>query len=225
MKKIIIALTLVTSISILAGCSANNKTPNNSNNQEQVNNQEQTNNQEQNVQSPITVATIGKVDKIIGNEISIKLLADNFELTDEMKEALGIVELSQQDKDRLNAGETIELPGGSIMGVADPDGNGDEPGGNDASGEDPAIEAPGQDDVSEQDAINDYEAAEKAKKEIIFNKMEFSGESKDFTIKAGVTIINAITGKEASLSDIKKGSIVRVELDDKGSVVRVVIQY
>lgn len=168
---------------------------------------------------------VGKVDSIVGNQVSLKLIADDFELTDEMKSALGIVEVTEEQLKQMENGEIIQLPDGGSMGMAVPGGATEEESGNFKPAEaDPGIS---NEDLQEQGFdVEKMQAEERAKKEAIFNKIKFSGESKEFTIQAGVPIMNAITGEEGKLTDIKKGSVVDIFTDEKtNAVVRIEIKF
>lgn len=209
-RPIIIGLAALTLIG-LVGCSEPNSTKvesNNTQNTEDVSSNEANDTQEYK-------NYLGKVDSIVGNQVSIKLIDGDFELTDEMKSALGIFELTEEQKKQLEAGETIELPGGGSMGMASVSGAAEQSEGSFAM----AVPDSGMDEGMIQEQEIEIGEDIKAKNEAIFNQIEFNGESKEFTIQAGVPIYNSLAGGEVKLSDIKKGSIVEFIIDEKTNAI------
>ena len=223
-RPIIIGLTIL-AVTGLVGCSSPDNTKvknNNSQNTEQESSNEQSSNKEQSSNNENSMedenSYVGKVSDIIGNQVTIKLIDGDFELTDEMKNALGIVELSEEQMKQLDSGETIQLPNGGVMGSATANGN---IGNSDKEEDDAAISI---EDLEEEGI--DVEEHIRSKNEALFNQIEFNGEGKDFTIPAGVPIHNGTTGKSGKLSDIKKGSVVDFVVDEKtNTVTRIEIRF
>ena len=44
-------------------------------------------------------------------------------------------------------------------------------------------------------------------------ELEYTGETKSFTIPTGTTILNYLTGGEGSINDIKEGSVIAIAMD------------
>lgn len=208
-RPIILGITTLALIG-LVGCSSSNNTKVESDTNQNIqieSSSEQTSN---------SISYLGKVSNIVGNQVTVKLIDGEFELTEEMKSAMGIFEFTEEQQKQLDRGEVVRFPNGdfAMKAVEAKEGELDnDPG---LSIED--LEAQGIDVAAE-------EAAERAKKQSIVNKMEFNGESKDFTLQAGVEIHNDLVGYDAKISDIKKGSIIEITTDDKNNILMVSIKF
>ena len=112
-RKIAIGLTALTILG-LVGCGKQENITNNESVTPENKQEESLNNQ---TQYADTETFTGKISDIIGNQLTVKLIAGDFELTDEMKEALGIIELSESEIKQLESGETIQTSDGGTLGM------------------------------------------------------------------------------------------------------------
>lgn len=106
MKKILVLTLTVLTITVLVGCGAkNNKV------------QEEKNDPTLEEQSE-NIVLLGKVEKVVGNEISMKLTDDNLQFVpgEGGNVELESFELSDEQLKALESGETIEL-GDGLGGV------------------------------------------------------------------------------------------------------------
>lgn len=198
MKKILVLTLTVLTITVLVGCGAkNNKV------------QEEKNDPTLEEQSE-NIVLLGKVEKVVGNEISMKLTDDNLQFVpgEGGNVELESFELSDEQLKALESGETIELGDGlGVVGMAIESG----------------------DSVDEGLEMNSFDGevtefvtgidAETGNEVDPFSEIEFNGESKDLTIPAGVEIVNMVTGKEGKISDIKDGSVLSIIMDSKTNTV------
>lgn len=220
-RPIILGLTTLALIG-LVGCSPSNNTKvesdTNQNTQIESSSEQTSNKENKNKvnKTENSISYLGKVSNIVGNQVTVKLIDGAFELTEEMKSAMNIFEFTEEQQKQLERGEIVRFPNGdfAMKAVEAKEGELD----NDPGFSIEDLEAQGIDVAAE-------EASERAKKQSIVNKMEFNGESKDFTLQAGVEIHNELVGYDAKLSDIKKGSIIEITTDDKNNIVKVSIKF
>lgn len=195
MKKLLVLTLIALTITALVGCGAkNNKV------------EEENNTPTLEEQSQIT-SFLGKVEKVVGNEISMKLTDDNFQFMtgDENNSALESFELSDEQLKMLENGGTIELGDGSgTVGMA-------------IAGADTMEPIDMESFEAEGDGVQFVTSVEGGINP--FSEMEFNGEAKDLTIPAGVEIFNLTTGKEGKISDIKEGSVLSIIMDSKTNTV------
>lgn len=189
----VLALTMVS----LVGCGAEGDKGNWAENKEE---QPQIEEQEQQLQ---VTSYLGKVEKMVGNEISLKLSNDNYtplEDESEDEEALEFT-LDESQFSQLENGETFTLPNGVVI-----TGNSTEFSSSESSDENPGVS---EESMISQGGLNFDQ----------FSQLTFNGETKDLVIPAGVKIFNGLTGEEALFSDIKKGSILSVTMNSENNTV------
>lgn len=198
MKKLLVLTLTALTITILVGCGAKN------------NNVQKENNEPMQQEQNESAFLLGKVEKVVGNEISMKLTDDNFQgMTGRgNNSSLESFELTDEQQKILENGGTVELEGGSVsIGVS-------------TVGEDdiePGIESfeSEADDTQFTTSVEWETGSEGA----LFSEMEFNGEVKDLIIPAGVDIFNMTAGKQGKMSDIKEGSILSIVMDSKTNTV------
>ena len=200
MKKLLILTLTVLTIVSMVGCGANNEKTKEKGQTAQI--EQQTENKEQK-NAEILLA---KVTKTIGNEISVKLSADKFDLPEGQVVGGGTqnVELSDSQMEQLKDGKTIQLEGGGTMGVA----NGD-----------PNVKLEDDPGINVEDLKKEGITVDEKGNNDIFAAISFDAGAKDFTIPAGVKIFNATTGKDGKLSDIKEGRVVNISVDRNNNTV------
>ena len=189
----VLALTMVS----LVGCGAEGDKGNWAENKEE---QPQIEEQEQQLQ---VTSYLGKVEKMVGNEISLKLSNDNYtplEDESEDEEALEFT-LDESQFSQLENGETFTLPNGVVI-----KGNSTEFSSSESSDENPGVS---EESMISQGGLNFDQ----------FSRLTFNGETKDLVIPAGAKIFNGLTGEEALFSDIKKGSILSVTMNSENNTV------
>lgn len=205
MKKLLVLTLITITITGLVACGANDKKAEENKNNSQI--EQQLGNKENKDEETI----LAKVTKIVGNEISVNLSEDNFEL--EVGQAIQSDEMSYElDESQLKAlenGEIIQMQDGSIIAniTSDPNTN--------------LNENLGISDEELQKLIEVGEAADGTDEENgdIFDGISFNAGAKDFTISAGVKIVDTITGKDGKLIDIKEGSILNITIDKNTNTV------
>ena len=189
----VLALTMVS----LVGCGAEGDKGNWAENKEE---QPQIEEQEQQLQ---VTSYLGKVEKMVGNEISLKLSNDNYtplEDESEDEEALEFT-LDESQFSQLENGETFTLPNGVVI-----KGNSTEFSSSESSDENLGVS---EESMISQGGLNFDQ----------FSQLTFNGETKDLVIPAGAKISNGLTGEEALFSDIKKGSILSVTMNSENNTV------
>lgn len=198
MKKLLVLSLTVLTLVALVGCNAKD---------DKVEEKEDLSKVEQQVQ---TTYLFGKVQKIVGNEVSLKLSTDEFTGVeeDEDESSSSSFDLSESEMQKVANGGTVTLADGTVVqGVAmDPS-------------EEPIEGEPGSFDTA---AGGEFINGEELNGVNPFSQAEFNGESKELIISAGVKIFNMTNGKEGKISDIKEGSILNVTVDSKtNAVIRV----
>lgn len=189
----VVALTMVS----LVGCSTEGDKGNLVENKQE---QTQIEEQEQQIQ---VISYLGAVEKMVGNEISLKLSSDDYtplEDEDEEEEALEF-SLDESELSKIENGETITLPNGTVI-------TGNSNGFSSSELSDENLEF-SEESIISQEGFNFDQ----------FSQLTFNGETKDLVIPAGVQIFNGLTGEEASFSDIKKGSILSVTMNGENNTV------
>lgn len=197
MKKSVVGVLSMVTILGLAGCQTENK----SNNPvtEQSNTEEQTI-----IEGALqTTAYFGKVEKMVGNEITMKLSDDEF-VVGEGSEQEFSYELTEEDISKLESGGVVQLPDGSVMAQATVDSDYD-------PDSDPGISM---EQLVEEGFIEEGEGFLGDTSELTFN-----GETKSLIVPAGVSILNLMNGKLGTLSDIKEGSIISVIMDNETNTI------
>lgn len=205
MKKLLVLTLITITITGLVACGANDKKAEENKNNSQI--EQQLGNKENKDEETI----LAKVTKIVGNEISVNLSEDNFEL--EVGQAIQSDEMSYElDESQLKAlenGEIIQMQDGSIIAniTSDPNTN--------------LNENLGISDEELQKLIEVGEAADGTDEENgdIFDGISFNAGAKDFAISAGVKIVDTIIGKDGKLIDIKEGSILNITIDKNTNTV------
>lgn len=200
MKKLLVLTLTALTITSLVGCGAKNNKVEEENNAPTLEEQSQ------------ITSLLGKVEKVVGNEISMKLTDDNFQFMPGEGEDLALesFELSDEQLKILENGGSIELGDGSgVVGMVTSDS---------ATTNEP-IEM--ESFESEGDGVQFVTSVDGDMEGGInpFSEIEFNGEAKDLTISAGVEIFNITTGKEGKLSDIKEGSVLSIIMDSKTNTV------
>lgn len=195
MKKLLVCTLAAFTIVALVGCNAKN---------DKSEEKEDLSKVEQQIQ---TTHLFGKVEKIVGNEVSLKLSTDEFgEMEEEGDESSsGSFAVSESEMQQLENGETITLADGTVIqgGIA-------------MNSSEEAIEG----DVGSGDMVQEeFIGGEELNGVNPFSQLEFNGESKDLIISAGVEIFNMTNGKDGKISDIKEGAILNVTVDSKTNVV------
>ena len=146
---------------------------------------------------------MGKVEKMVGNEISLKLSNDNYTpLEDESEDEQALeFTLDESQFSQLENGETFTLPNGVVI-----KGNSTEFSSSESSDENLGVS---EESMISQGGLNFDQ----------FSQLTFNGETKDLVIPAGAKIFNGLTGEEALFSDIKKGSILSVTMNSENNTV------
>lgn len=193
MKKSLLIGMTVLSVGAMMGCSGTNQTD-----------------QKQDVETNQVVAPekppveekevsltshFGKVEKVIGNEISLKLAKQPTIVGSETGEEINLDDFEITYS--TNPDGNIVGQVGSISGAVS--GGGIQPG--------ESITISGED-------LESFISTEGK-----YSNLDYLGESKSMTIPAGVEIFNSATGKEGKLTDIKEGSILTVYMDEETSTV------
>ncbi|MDY3361724.1 MAG: hypothetical protein SOY04_15240 [Clostridium celatum] len=193
MKKILVLLLTTLTVVVLVGCNAKN---------DKSEEKEELSKVEQQIE---TTYIFGKVEKIVGNEVSLKLSTDEFIGIEENEEKSnsGSFAVSESEMQQLENGQTVTLADGTVIqGIA-------------MDSSDEAIEG----DVGSNDMVEEFIGDEELNGVNPFSQLEFNGESKDLIISAGVEIFNMTNGKEGKISDIKEGSILNITVDSKTNAV------
>ncbi|SCK04422.1 Uncharacterised protein [uncultured Clostridium sp.] len=193
MKKILVLLLTTLTVVVLVGCNAKN---------DKSEEKEELSKVEQQIE---TTYIFGKVEKIVGNEVSLKLSTDEFIGIEENEEKSnsGSFAVSESEMQQLENGQTVTLADGTVIqGIA-------------MDSSDEAIEG----DVGSKDMVEEFIGDEELNGVNPFSQLEFNGESKDLIISAGVEIFNMTNGKEGKISDIKEGSILNITVDSKTNAV------
>ena len=128
---------------------------------------------------------IGKVSGIVGNQVSIKLTNDDLNAIFKATEDESAIYEEGEADSSYNLQEDLDAR------ITDED-----------------LKEEGVD-------VEEYERQQMEKQKAIFNKVNYDGGDKEFTILAGVPIYSSITGKKVKISDIKKGSIIEFIVDEK----------
>ncbi len=136
----------------------------------------------------------GKVKNIIGNEVELELAKPPFEpntVTEEGKEGMAVPAAAVSGAVTVTEKDVV---------ISDEEAGGMEGGANEvtvvASGADGSVQI-----IDRNSGGNSLE-------------LEYTGETKSVTIPTGIDIVSMLTGKNAKLEDIKKGSVLMVLLQD-----------
>lgn len=194
MKKLLVCTLAAFTIVALVGCNAKN---------DKSEEKEELSKVEQQIE---TTYLFGKVEKIVGNEVSLKLSTDEFIGMEEEEDesSSNSFAISESEIQQIENGGTLTLADGTVIqGIA----------------MDPSEEAIEGDAGSGDMVQEEFIGGEELNGVNPFSQLEFNGESKDLIISAGVEIFNMTNGKEGKISDIKEGSILNVTVDSKTNVV------
>lgn len=152
-----------------------------------------------------TTTLLGQVEKVVGNELNLKLSDDKMVIPEDSDEGADgqSYSLDEGQLGKLESGETLTMPDGTVI-TSDKDSN-----------------------VSKDDKSTDGDKTDSTKGDTVkdkanfdsYTQLKFNGEYKDITISAGIEILNSVTGKKGKISDIKEGSIVTVTIDNKTNSV------
>lgn len=201
MKKLLVLSLTVLTLVALVGCGEK---------KESAEIKNEVSNIEQQVE---TTSLFGKVDKVVGNEVSLKLSDDSSFMPEEDGSESQAVQIDDSQLKQLENGETLTLADGTVItmeGLPDDDQMEGIPADSDLV-----------DDKS--NTYNEFQSADNSNSDK-YSELTFTGEYKDLTISAGVEIVNMVTGKSGKMSDIKEGSILSVIVDSKtNAVIRVEI--
>lgn len=207
-KLLVITLTALTLFTVV-GCSSKNDTTG-------KNSEVSTNEQGKDTQIE-TTSYFGKVENVVGNEVSIKLADNEFGIGvegDGDGSGLESFNLDAGQIAQLENGETVVFGDGSVVGSV-------------------AIAASGEAVLDESGSLGDGNGTQgdpnfsgeisifggDGSEASSLGELEFNGESKDVIIPAGVEIFNATNGKSGKISDIKQGSILTIIMDSKTNTV------
>ncbi|MEN8077815.1 hypothetical protein ABFP60_12705 [Clostridioides difficile] len=214
-KLLVLALTALT-ITALVGCGAKNEQDNNV----ESSNSNKNNIVEANESTSQNEMLFAKVKRVVGNEISVKLSDEEFDMEGgmELGAPLESYELDESQMAALEAGGTVDL-GNGVMGTASIDQEASE----DYDPSEGAVIADPAQGMEDGGAVADGGISFSYDGDLdgssMFAETEFNGEDKDFIIPAGVEIFNMITGKLGNISDIKEGSIIFIGIDSKTNKV------
>lgn len=212
MKKLLVITLTTLALFTLTGCGAKKDNSLSNNTGVSANGAEE----DKNIQ---TTAYFGKVEKVVGNEVSIKLSDNEFAMGDGSEGSGNIsFNLDASEISQLENGETVVFGDGTAVGAATIT-SGNEDGGDvffeaDSS---EAVSGMASADGSLSEGV--FVVGENATGVDLFSEIEFNGEAKALIIPAGVEIFNATTGKSGKLSDIKQGSILTIMVDSKTNTV------
>lgn len=203
MKKLLVLSLTVLTLVALVGCGEK---------KESAEIKKEVSNIEQQVE---TTSLFGKVDKVVGNEVSLKLSDDSSFMPEEDGSESQAVQIDDSQLKQLENGETLTLADGTVItmdGLSDDD-------------VDQREGIPADSDLVEDQSniYNESQSADNSNSDK-YSELTFTGEYKDLIISAGVEIVNMVTGKSGKMSDIKEGSILSVIVDSKtNAVIRVEI--
>ena len=210
MKKILVLALTALTITGLVGCGAkDSKAEGNKNNsqleQQDSNTENNKQNDEKNDEEEILLA---KVISIIGNEISVNLSNEKYELNDYQIESKNPkpIELDSSQQKIVDNGGMVKLDDNTIVG------------GTSGAGEYDPDEDPGM----SMEEIEEYRIENGIDDESIENPLKdfsFDAGSKEFIIPAGAGIFNFTTNIEGKLSEIKEGSVLNIIIDKKTNTV------
>lgn len=202
-KLLVLSLTVLTLVS-LVGCGEK---------KEGVEYNKEDSNIEQQVE---TTLLFGKVEKVVGNEVSLKLSDDNILMPEDEDSDIESFHIDESQLQKLENGETLTLADGTVITM---DGLPDE---DVENGE--GIPAEGNFEQGQYNMYNEANGNFEESQSNIYSELTFNGESKELIISAGVEIVNMTTGKLGKMSEIKEGSILSVVVDSKtNSVIKVEI--
>lgn len=203
MKKLLVLSLTVLTLVALVGCGEK---------KESAEIKNEVSNIEQQVE---TTSLFGKVDKVVGNEVSLKLSDDSSFMPEEDGSESQAVQIDDSQLKQLENGETLTLADGTVITMQGlPDDDVDQREG-----------IPADSDLvdDKSNIYNESQSADNSNSDK-YSELTFTGEYKDLTISAGVEIVNMVTGKSGKMSDIKEGSILSVIVDSKtNAVIRVEI--
>lgn len=157
-----------------------------------------------------TTSFFGKVERVIGNEVSLKLSNDSSFVTEEDGSESQAIQVDDSQLNQLENGETLTLADGTVItmdGLSDDDIEQRE-----------GFPADGSLGDDQSNTYNESQGAENSNSNK-YSELTFTGEYKDLTISAGVEIVNMVTGKPGKMLDIKEGSILSVIVDSKTNAV------
>ncbi|MGL4336092.1 MAG: hypothetical protein ACRCST_04295 [Turicibacter sp.] len=205
MRKYLLAGITVLSLGSMMGCSVTNQTDFNQDSEKDSVIMPE----EELTETPVDENTVsvmsyfGKVETVIGNEVSLKL-ADQPDMEGVVLEegnGLNITSIGEVGVGVTEAiGSTITMTEGSSESF-------------DVTGDGGAI-------FNEGDMMVAVPSGEgEGNLEDVFANIEYSGESKSIVVPAGVEIFNFKTGKDGKLTDIKEGSILMMYADANTNTV------
>lgn len=221
-KVLVLGVTALTTASLF-GCQATTEKEEGNKETSQVEtdgNKENsvTTEQEVNQKNETEEVVLAKVTKSVGNELSVNISKEKYDLAEGETVMQGTVniELTDSQKETLEKDGIVYLEDGSFMMSTNydqevPEGYSED--------EDPGIS-----DEEFQELVDQGLAFEGEDEtlEDIFGGFSFDEGAKDFIISAGAVIFDARTGKDGTLSDIKEGTVLNIKLDtNTDTVIRI----
>lgn len=192
MKKYLALGLSVLSIMAMVGCSSNDTDKNNSqhNSTSEVNNSQEANNENEGSEER---TYLGKVKKIVGNEIEIELAKDQdvSGQGSKLPEGVQFQESIGGDSDSASEDGVMQLGDGEGVGIDDSV---------DGFQDSISIEPSEGEEVFQLGDSGDNEKLE----------LEYTGETIKITIPTGANIFDMRSGSDSKLSAIKTNSIIRV---------------
>ncbi|WP_195988054.1 hypothetical protein [Clostridium sp. D53t1_180928_C8] len=203
MKKLLVVSLTVLALVALVGCGEK---------KEGIEEKKEASNIEQKVE---TTSLFGKVEKVVGNEVKLKLSDDNILMPEDEDSDKNSFQIDESQLQQLEDGGTLTLSDGTVITKDELS--------NDDVAQREGIPAEGNVGEGQSNISNEAQGADNSNSNI-YSELTFNGESKDLTISAGVEIVNMKTGKTGKILEIKEGSILNVVVDSKtNAVIRVEI--